>query len=150
MVLAGPDLGEDPTSVLKPGLGRRVFGKHVNAMPRLMDPSSSGGYPDNSISHTSFPLESKNIFRNDAFDLLLTALLTFPPLPRYQYYLQVKKEVLDGRLHCAVERGIRLAGLAVQGETHTCTHTCMNKRLTGLIEWLERKSEQNSHFLKSS
>uniref|UniRef100_A0A3B4FSA0 Protein tyrosine phosphatase non-receptor type 14 n=1 Tax=Pundamilia nyererei TaxID=303518 RepID=A0A3B4FSA0_9CICH len=35
---------------------------------------------------------------------------------RYQYYLQVKKEVLDGRLQCSVERGIRLAGLAVQAD----------------------------------
>ncbi|XP_040016531.2 tyrosine-protein phosphatase non-receptor type 14 isoform X1 [Gasterosteus aculeatus] len=34
----------------------------------------------------------------------------------YQYYLQVKKEVLDGRLHCTVEQGIRLAGLAVQAD----------------------------------
>nr|XP_061806409.1 LOW QUALITY PROTEIN: tyrosine-protein phosphatase non-receptor type 14-like [Nerophis lumbriciformis] len=35
---------------------------------------------------------------------------------RYQYYLQVKKELLDGRLHCTVEQGIRLAGLAVQAD----------------------------------
>ncbi|CAL9692417.1 unnamed protein product [Knipowitschia caucasica] len=35
---------------------------------------------------------------------------------RYQYYLQLKKEVLDGRLHCTVEQGIRLAGLAVQAD----------------------------------
>uniref|UniRef100_A0A8D0APT5 Protein tyrosine phosphatase non-receptor type 14 n=1 Tax=Sander lucioperca TaxID=283035 RepID=A0A8D0APT5_SANLU len=35
---------------------------------------------------------------------------------RYQYYLQVKKQVLDGRLHCSVEQGIRLAGLAVQAD----------------------------------
>ncbi|KAK5880174.1 hypothetical protein CesoFtcFv8_023229 [Champsocephalus esox] len=35
---------------------------------------------------------------------------------RYQYYLQVKKAVLDGRLHCTVEQGIRLAGLAVQAD----------------------------------
>uniref|UniRef100_A0AAY4B0J7 protein-tyrosine-phosphatase n=1 Tax=Denticeps clupeoides TaxID=299321 RepID=A0AAY4B0J7_9TELE len=35
---------------------------------------------------------------------------------RYQYYLQVKKEVLDGHLHCTVEQGIRLAGLAVQAD----------------------------------
>uniref|UniRef100_A0A3Q4HI86 protein-tyrosine-phosphatase n=1 Tax=Neolamprologus brichardi TaxID=32507 RepID=A0A3Q4HI86_NEOBR len=35
---------------------------------------------------------------------------------RYQYYLQVKKEVLDGRLQCLVEQGIRLAGLAVQAD----------------------------------
>lgn len=35
---------------------------------------------------------------------------------RYQYYLQLKKGVLDGRLHCTVEQGIRLAGLAVQAD----------------------------------
>ncbi|XP_077408055.1 tyrosine-protein phosphatase non-receptor type 14-like [Vanacampus margaritifer] len=35
---------------------------------------------------------------------------------RYQYYLQVKKQLLDGRLHCTVEQGIRLAGLAVQAD----------------------------------
>ncbi|KFZ54865.1 Tyrosine-protein phosphatase non-receptor type 14 [Antrostomus carolinensis] len=33
---------------------------------------------------------------------------------RYQYYLQVKKNVLDGRLLPSLEQGIRLAGLAVQ------------------------------------
>lgn len=75
--------------------------------------------------------------------------LMFPFIsPRYQYYLQVKKEVLDGRLHCIVEQGIRLAGLAVQGETHTCTHTCKNERFTGIIDRSER--EGNSHFPKSS
>ncbi|XP_043917235.1 tyrosine-protein phosphatase non-receptor type 14 [Protopterus annectens] len=35
---------------------------------------------------------------------------------RYQYYLQVKKDLLDGRLLCSVDHGIRLAGLAVQAE----------------------------------
>ncbi|XP_058880277.1 tyrosine-protein phosphatase non-receptor type 14-like isoform X2 [Acipenser ruthenus] len=35
---------------------------------------------------------------------------------RYQYYLQVKKEILDGRLPFSVEQGIRLAGLAVQAD----------------------------------
>ncbi|XP_041106547.1 tyrosine-protein phosphatase non-receptor type 14-like [Polyodon spathula] len=35
---------------------------------------------------------------------------------RYQYYLQVKKEILDGRLSFSVEQGIRLAGLAVQAD----------------------------------
>ncbi|XP_062980114.1 tyrosine-protein phosphatase non-receptor type 14 [Elgaria multicarinata webbii] len=33
---------------------------------------------------------------------------------RYQYYLQVKKDVLDGRLRSSFEQGIRLAALAVQ------------------------------------
>ncbi|MGH0124461.1 UNVERIFIED_CONTAM: hypothetical protein FKN15_018781 [Acipenser sinensis] len=41
--------------------------------------------------------------------------VTFAPL-RYQYYLQVKKEILDGRLPFSVEQGIRLAGLAVQAD----------------------------------
>ncbi|XP_078261030.1 tyrosine-protein phosphatase non-receptor type 14-like isoform X2 [Rhinoraja longicauda] len=35
---------------------------------------------------------------------------------RYQYYLQVKKDILDGRLPCTLEQGIRLAGLAVQAD----------------------------------
>ncbi|CAB1340131.1 unnamed protein product [Coregonus sp. 'balchen'] len=39
-----------------------------------------------------------------------------PPHWTVRYYLQVKKEVLDGRLHCTVEQGIRLAGLAVQAD----------------------------------
>lgn len=38
---------------------------------------------------------------------------------RYQYYLQVKKDVLDGRLRSSLEQGIRLAALAVQGAVST-------------------------------
>lgn len=38
------------------------------------------------------------------------------PRTRYQYYLQVKKDVLEGRLRCTLEQVIRLAGLAVQGK----------------------------------
>lgn len=34
---------------------------------------------------------------------------------RYQYYLQLKKDVLEGRIPCSIEQAIRLAGLAVQG-----------------------------------
>ncbi|KAI6071838.1 Protein-tyrosine-phosphatase [Aix galericulata] len=34
----------------------------------------------------------------------------------YQYYLQVKKDILDGRLRSSLEQGIRLAGLAVQAD----------------------------------
>ncbi|KAM6915796.1 tyrosine-protein phosphatase non-receptor type 14-like [Xenentodon cancila] len=41
---------------------------------------------------------------------------------RYQYYLQVKKDVLDGRLQCTVEQGIRLAGLAVQADFGDYNH----------------------------
>ncbi|XP_040593318.1 tyrosine-protein phosphatase non-receptor type 14 [Mesocricetus auratus] len=35
---------------------------------------------------------------------------------RYQYYLQVKKDVLEGRLRCTLEQVVRLAGLAVQAD----------------------------------
>uniref|UniRef100_A0A8D0DZW9 Tyrosine-protein phosphatase non-receptor type n=1 Tax=Salvator merianae TaxID=96440 RepID=A0A8D0DZW9_SALMN len=35
---------------------------------------------------------------------------------RYQYYLQVKKDVLDGRLRSSWEHGIKLAALAVQAD----------------------------------
>uniref|UniRef100_A0AAZ3QQN1 Tyrosine-protein phosphatase non-receptor type n=1 Tax=Oncorhynchus tshawytscha TaxID=74940 RepID=A0AAZ3QQN1_ONCTS len=40
------------------------------------------------------------------------------PLPpyRYQYYLQLKKDVLEGRIPCSIEQAIRLAGLAVQAD----------------------------------
>uniref|UniRef100_A0A452R061 Tyrosine-protein phosphatase non-receptor type n=1 Tax=Ursus americanus TaxID=9643 RepID=A0A452R061_URSAM len=38
------------------------------------------------------------------------------PMNRYQYYLQVKKDVLEGRLRCPLEQVIRLAGLAVQAD----------------------------------
>uniref|UniRef100_A0A3P8S0L8 protein-tyrosine-phosphatase n=1 Tax=Amphiprion percula TaxID=161767 RepID=A0A3P8S0L8_AMPPE len=52
--------------------------------------------------------------------LLFFGVMFYVPISwdrlQYQYYLQVKKEVLDGRLHCAVEQGIRLAGLAVQAD----------------------------------
>lgn len=74
---------------------------------------------------------------------------------RYQYYLQVKKEVLDGRLHCTVEQGIRLAGLAVQGNTKT--HVCMRKHLMCVIYQRQTDNTRekecksaNSCFLRSS
>ncbi|KAM5238486.1 tyrosine-protein phosphatase non-receptor type 14 [Ctenodactylus gundi] len=35
---------------------------------------------------------------------------------RYQYYLQAKKDVLEGRVRCTLEQAIRLAGLAVQAD----------------------------------
>lgn len=35
---------------------------------------------------------------------------------RYQYYLQLKKDVLEGRITCSLEQAIHLASLAVQGK----------------------------------
>ncbi|XP_049596431.1 tyrosine-protein phosphatase non-receptor type 21 isoform X4 [Syngnathus scovelli] len=37
-------------------------------------------------------------------------------ITRYQYYLQLKKDVLEGRISCTLEQGIRLASLAVQAD----------------------------------
>ena len=39
-------------------------------------------------------------------------------LHRYQYYLQLKKDVLEGRIPCSIEQAIRLAGLTVQGNVN--------------------------------
>lgn len=35
---------------------------------------------------------------------------------RYQYYLQLKKDILEGNIPCTLEQAIQLAGLAVQGK----------------------------------
>ncbi|XP_031435642.1 tyrosine-protein phosphatase non-receptor type 21 isoform X2 [Clupea harengus] len=37
-------------------------------------------------------------------------------ITRYQYYLQLKKDILEGRIPCSIEQAIRLAGLAVQAD----------------------------------
>ena len=56
---------------------------------------------------------------------------------RYQYSLQVKKDVLEGRLRCSLEQVIRLAGLAVQGKSgDPCltVHLILNAGTTSLSE----------------
>jgi hypothetical protein len=52
-----------------------------------------------------------------AQDVFFKIVCSSLPMNRYQYYLQVKKDVLEGRLRCTLEQVIRLAGLAVQGKT---------------------------------
>ncbi|PWA16303.1 hypothetical protein CCH79_00004741 [Gambusia affinis] len=37
-------------------------------------------------------------------------------ITRYQYYLQLKKDVLEGRITCSLDQAIRLASLAVQAD----------------------------------
>lgn len=49
---------------------------------------------------------------------LFSALIKPRSLHRYQYYLQLKKDVLDGRISCSLEQAIRLASLAVQGNVN--------------------------------
>ena len=47
--------------------------------------------------------------------------LSFPSVffPRYQYYLQLKTDVIDGKLPCSEEQAVRLASYSVQGEQLT-------------------------------
>lgn len=55
--------------------------------------------------------------RGNVFQVCVFKVLCFSvSMNRYQYYLQVKKDVLEGRLRCTLEQVIRLAGLAVQGK----------------------------------
>ncbi|KAM8920984.1 tyrosine-protein phosphatase non-receptor type 21 isoform 2-T2 [Pelodytes ibericus] len=37
-------------------------------------------------------------------------------ITRYQYYLQLKKDILEGKIPCTLEQAIQLAGLAVQAD----------------------------------
>ncbi|XP_068194632.1 tyrosine-protein phosphatase non-receptor type 21 isoform X2 [Antennarius striatus] len=37
-------------------------------------------------------------------------------ITRYQYYLQLKKDILEGRISCSLDQAIRLASLAVQAD----------------------------------
>ncbi|XP_042194208.1 tyrosine-protein phosphatase non-receptor type 21 isoform X1 [Callorhinchus milii] len=37
-------------------------------------------------------------------------------ITKYQYYLQLKKDILEGRIPCTLEEGIQLAGLAAQAD----------------------------------
>lgn len=63
----------------------------------------------------------------------------------------MKKEVLDGRLHCTVEHGIRLAGLAVQGNAHMHAQTShVNNQPEGDRHHKREKVCTNSYFLRSS
>nr|XP_033807382.1 tyrosine-protein phosphatase non-receptor type 21 isoform X2 [Geotrypetes seraphini] len=45
-----------------------------------------------------------------------TVLQLQQEITRYQYYLQLKKDILEGKIPCTVEQVIQLAGLAVQAE----------------------------------
>ena len=35
---------------------------------------------------------------------------------RYHYYLQLKNDIVDGRLPCSVEQAVRLAAFSLQGQ----------------------------------
>ncbi|XP_009866617.1 PREDICTED: tyrosine-protein phosphatase non-receptor type 14, partial [Apaloderma vittatum] len=59
----------------------------------------------------------------------------------YQYYLQVKKDVLDGRLLPSLEQGIRLAGLAVQAGfgdyNHFESHDFLREYVLFPMDWTQ-------------
>nr|XP_056709049.1 tyrosine-protein phosphatase non-receptor type 14 [Euleptes europaea]XP_056709050.1 tyrosine-protein phosphatase non-receptor type 14 [Euleptes europaea] len=60
---------------------------------------------------------------------------------RYQYYLQVKKDVLDGRLRSSLEQGIRLAALAVQADfgdySHFESHDFLREYVLFPMDWTQ-------------
>lgn len=51
-----------------------------------------------------------------AFFLLFLFLLPRHKLTRHQYYLQLRKDILEDRLYCNEETGLFLAALALQAE----------------------------------
>uniref|UniRef100_A0A8B9LJN0 Tyrosine-protein phosphatase non-receptor type n=1 Tax=Astyanax mexicanus TaxID=7994 RepID=A0A8B9LJN0_ASTMX len=55
-------------------------------------------------------------------------------ITRYQYYLQLKKDILEGRIPCSIEQAIRLAGLAVQG---TLIISLMKYCMQYITEWIQ-------------
>lgn len=93
----------------------------------------------------------------------LSLLLTDALFPhRYQYYLQLKKDVLEGRISCSLEQAIRLASLAVQGKwwfkphlDKTCVSWCKmlcnvpRKAITvAITEQLSMNNDLRLHQLK--
>ncbi|KAM9354253.1 tyrosine-protein phosphatase non-receptor type 21 isoform 2-T2 [Pholidichthys leucotaenia] len=64
-------------------------------------------------------------------------------ITRYQYYLQLKKDVLDGRISCSLEQAIRLASLAVQadfGDFHQyASQELLQKLALFPIDWIQDK-----------
>ena len=41
--------------------------------------------------------------------------LIYDEMTRYHYFLQIKKDVIEGRISCSVEEAIRLASFSMQG-----------------------------------
>ncbi|XP_066524085.1 tyrosine-protein phosphatase non-receptor type 21 isoform X2 [Hoplias malabaricus] len=62
-------------------------------------------------------------------------------ITRYQYYLQLKKDILEGRISCSIEQAIRLAGLAVQADfgdfTRYDSQEFLQKFVLFPIEWIQ-------------
>ncbi|XP_043929416.1 tyrosine-protein phosphatase non-receptor type 21 [Protopterus annectens] len=62
-------------------------------------------------------------------------------ITRYQYYLQLKKDILEGRIPCTLEQAIRLAGLAVQADfgdyDHYNSQDFLQKFVLFPIDWIQ-------------
>uniref|UniRef100_A0A8B9LB23 protein-tyrosine-phosphatase n=1 Tax=Astyanax mexicanus TaxID=7994 RepID=A0A8B9LB23_ASTMX len=62
-------------------------------------------------------------------------------ITRYQYYLQLKKDILEGRIPCSIEQAIRLAGLAVQADfgdfNRYDSQEFLQKFVLFPIEWIQ-------------
>lgn len=90
--------------------------KHRQRARSILDGADLSGHHLRVLLCTDFYISRYwscgNIFQVCVFNLICSSV----PMNRYQYYLQVKKDVLEGRLRCPLEQVIRLAGLAVQGK----------------------------------
>ncbi|KAM4041508.1 tyrosine-protein phosphatase non-receptor type 14 [Anomaloglossus baeobatrachus] len=66
------------------------------------------------------------------------------PSSRCQYYLQLRKDLLDGRLRCTVDQYIRLAALAVQAESKAYTpfetHDSLSEFMLFPTSWTQDKA----------
>ncbi|XP_077138396.1 tyrosine-protein phosphatase non-receptor type 14 [Ranitomeya variabilis] len=65
------------------------------------------------------------------------------PSSRCQYYLQLRKDVLGGRLRCTVDQCIRLAALAVQAESKAYpfeTHDFLTEYMLFPASWTKDKA----------
>uniref|UniRef100_A0A7N8Y555 Tyrosine-protein phosphatase non-receptor type n=1 Tax=Mastacembelus armatus TaxID=205130 RepID=A0A7N8Y555_9TELE len=62
-------------------------------------------------------------------------------ITRYQYYLQLKKDVLEGRISCSLEQAIRLASLAVQADfgdfNRSDSQEFLQKFVLFPIDWIQ-------------
>ncbi|KAM8833924.1 tyrosine-protein phosphatase non-receptor type 21 isoform 1-T1 [Synchiropus picturatus] len=67
-------------------------------------------------------------------------------ITRYQYYLQLKKDVLEGRISCSLDQAVRLASLAVQADfgdfNRYDSQEFLQKFVLFPIDWIQDERER--------
>lgn len=48
-------------------------------------------------------------------------------LTRYQFFLQLKLDLLEGRIECTDQKAIEICALALQCKSQSCLISCINK-----------------------